>query len=179
MKKILFSLVALLTTAFAFADGWEKISTISVGDVVVLAVDNGSVTKELSTITTSGTTIGQVVDYETTPAGVYPLTVVSGNADGSFAFKNEDGNYLAWSSGNSLKVSETLDDASSWTLTYANDKWDIFNVGTPARKLQYNAGSPRFACYGNSNQTAVDLWKQVASNVIAKPTLPAQPSSVR
>ena len=172
MKKILFTLVALLTTASAFADNWEKTSTVAVGDVVVLAVDNGSVTKELSTVTTSGTTIGQVVDFTDTPEGVYPLTIVAGNADGSFAFKNSDGNYLAWSSGNSLTVSETLDDAASWTLTYTNDKWDINNVGTPARKLQYNASSPRFACY-TSNQTAVDLWKQIAGAVIAKPTLPA------
>lgn len=172
MRKILFTLVALLTTASAFADGWEKTSTVAVGDVVVLAVDNGSVTKELSTVTTSGTTIGQVVDFTGTPGGVYPLTIVAGNSDGSFALKNEDGNYLAWSSGNSLKVSETLDDAASWTLTYTNDKWDIYNVGTPARKLQYNAGSPRFACY-TSNQTAVDLWKKTAGAVIAKPSLPA------
>lgn len=171
MKKFLLSLIAVFAVLPTFAQSWEKATEIAVGDVVVLAVDNGTVTKELSTVTTTGTTIGQVVDYTTTPEGVYPLTVVAGADEGTVAFQNAEGAYLAWETGNSLKTSETLDAAASWTISYANEKWDIYNVGTPARKLQYNAASPRFACYGNSNQTAVDLWKQVADGSLAKPSL--------
>lgn len=172
MKKFLLSILAIFAAIPAFAQTWEKATEIAVGEVVVLAVDNGSVTKELSTVTTSGTTIGQVVDYETTPAGVYPLTVVAGSEEGSVAFQNSEGAYLAWSSGNSLKTSETLDAAASWTVVYTDGKWNINNAGTSERKLQYNAGSPRFACY-TSKQTLVDLWKQVEAGALAKPLLPS------
>ena len=172
MKKFLLSLIALVMSVFSADAAWEKTTSIAVGDVVVLAVDNGTVTKELKTVTTSGTTIGEVVDYSGTPAGVYPLTVVAGTADGSFAFQNEAGEYLAWQSGNSLKISETLDNKASWTVTFtAAGAADIYNVGTPARKLQYNASSPRFACYGNSNQTAPILFKQSAAGAVVKPTI--------
>ncbi len=172
MKKFLLSLISFFALMPLFAETWEKATEIAVGDVVVLAVDNGTVTKELSTVTTSGTTIGQVVDYESIPAGVYPLTVVAGTDEGTFAFKNSDGAYLAWSSGNSLKTIAEIEASSSWTATYNNGKWDIYNVGTTDRKLQYNASSPRFACY-TSKQTAVDLWKTVADGKLAKPSLPS------
>ncbi len=172
MKKFLLSLIALVMSVFSANAAWEQTTSIAVGDVVVLAVDNGSVTKELSAVTTTGTTIGQVVDYTTTPEGVYPLTVVKGTAEGSFGFKNADGAYLAWSSGNSLKTTETLDESASWTVTFTEaGTADIYNVGTPVRKLQYNAGSPRFACYGNSGQTAPIFFKEAAAGSVLKPTI--------
>ncbi len=172
MKKFLLSLIALVMSVFSAHAAWEQTTSIAVGDVVVLAVDNGTVTKELSAVTTSGTTIGQVVDYTTTPEGVYPLTVVAGTAEGSFGFKNADGAYLAWASGNSLKTSETLDESASWTVTFTEaGAADIYNVGTPARKLQYNAQSPRFACYGNSGQTAPILFKEATAGAVTKPTI--------
>ena len=90
---------------------WEKAASIAVGDVVVLAIDNGTVSKELSAITTSGTTIGQVADYTGTPAGLMPLTVVAGSKDGTVAFKTGN-DYLSWKTGNSLTTATEIDDAS-------------------------------------------------------------------
>ncbi|MBP5514454.1 MAG: discoidin domain-containing protein, partial [Bacteroidaceae bacterium] len=172
MKKFLLSLIATVMSLFSAHAAWEQTTSIAVGDVVVLAVDNGSVTRELSGITTTGTTIGQVEDYTTTPAGVYPLTVVKGSENGSFGFKNADGAYLAWSSGNSLKTISELDASSSWTVSFTEaGTADIYNVGTPERKLQYNASSPRFACYGNSGQTAPIFFKQAAAGTVLKPTI--------
>ena len=171
MKKFLLSLIALVMSVFSANAAWEQTTSIAVGDVVVLAVNHDRVTKELSTVTTSGTTIGQVVDYTTTPAGVYPLTVVAGTEDGTFGFKNADGAYLAWSSDNSLKTSETLNESASWTVTFTETGTaDINNVATPARKLQYNANSPRFACY-TSSQTAPILFKEVAEGAVTKPVI--------
>ena len=175
-KTLRFSLVSLLIMlcGTVMAQSWERTSTLTVGDVVVLAVDNGTVTKELSGVTTTGTTIGQVADYDGTPAGAYPLTVVAGSAEGSVAFKTSANTYLSWTSGNSLTTREEVAEASSWTVSFDNDgKASIVNVGTPERILQYNANSPRFACYGNSNQTKPIFWKQVAADMLAKPTLTA------
>ena len=177
MKKFLLSLFALLGVLNAQA-AWEKATSISVGDVVVLAFDNNTVSKELSTVTTSGPTIGSVVDYTTEPEGVYPLTIVAGSQDDTFAFKTTAGTYLAWSSGNSLTTAEEVADASSWTVSFTEaGAADIYNVGTAARKLQYNSGSPRFACY-TSSQQAPYLWKQVAGDDVAKPVLPSSTSFV-
>ncbi|MBR0273600.1 MAG: chitobiase/beta-hexosaminidase C-terminal domain-containing protein, partial [Bacteroidaceae bacterium] len=129
-------------------------------------------------MTTSGTTIGSVVDYTTEPEGVYPLTIVAGSQDDTFAFKTTAGTYLAWSSGNSLTTAEEVADASSWTVSFTEaGAADIYNVGTAARKLQYNSGSPRFACY-TSSQQAPYLWKQVAGDDVAKPVLPSSTSFV-
>ena len=170
---ILCCLAALSGTTFA---AWEKATAIAVDDVLVLAVDNGTVAKELNGISTTATPYGLALDYTDTPAAVYPLTVVAGSTDGSFAFKNAEGKYLVWTSGNSLTVAEEVADASSWTVTFSEaGTADIYNVGTTSRKLQYNAGNPRFACY-TSNQTAPIFWKQVAEGTVAKPSLPAATS---
>ena len=177
MKKFLLSLFALLGVLNAQAT-WEKTTSISVGDVVVFAFDNETVAKELSEISLQGSNmIGKVEDYTSTPAGLYPLTVVAGSEENTFAFKNESV-YLSWSSGNTLDTSDELSDAASWKVEFdANGKAIISNVGTEARKLQYNAGSPRFACY-TSAQQAPYLWKQVSDAGVAKPVLPASTSFV-
>ena len=142
---------------------WEKATSIAVGDVIVIAVDNGTVTKELKGIGMAGSnSIGEAEDYTgSTPAGLYPLSVVAGSQSGSFAFKNGD-NYLSWTSGNTLTTSTEINDNSSWTVTFNDGVPTINNVQTAVRDLSYNASSPRFACYGNTNQTRVTLWKQVS-----------------
>lgn len=159
-------------TVFA---AWEKTETLTVGDVVVMAVDNSNVTKELTAVTTSGTTIGTATDYTGTPAGTYPLTIVAGSAEGSIAFKTTANTYLSWKSGNSLTTAESVEAASSWTVSFSDGLATVTNVGTTARILQYNSGSPRFACY-TSAQTKLTFWKQVAGDVVVKPTLTASAS---
>lgn len=172
MKKFLLSLIVMVLSVLSAHADWEKTTSIAVGDVVVLAYDDENVSKELSEVTSSGTTIGVVADYETSPAGTYPLTVVAGSTEGSFAFKTSEDTYLAWSSGNSLKTIDEVTDASSWTVSFtAAGAADIYNVGIPVRKLQYNAGSPRFACYGNAGQKAPYLWKQVAEGSLPAPSI--------
>ena len=137
---------------------WEKTSSITIGDVVLLTVEKGDVTKELSGFT-SGTTYGAAADYTTTPEGLYPLTVEAGSTDGTFSFKNEAA-YLNWTSGNSLSTNETKDANSSWSVTFAEGVPTVANAADNTRKLQYNASNPRFACY-TSNQSPVTFWKKV------------------
>ena len=85
--------------------------------------------------------------------------------------KNENGNYALeaidstgqqtynlgfyyWTSGNSLSLDEsiTLEDALNnsnylWSISINNGESIIANLADINRKLQYNSGSPRFACY--------------------------------
>ena len=151
-------------------------TSLSVNDRVIMT--NIDFTKELTGVTTSGTTIGTASDIKnSTPAGTYILTVVAGNTNGSFAFKTVDNTYLSWSSGNSLTTSSSVDNASSWTVQIVSTgnntgNATVTNVGTTDRILSYNSSSPRFACYGNANQQRVRFYKQVSSGPtqLAAPT---------
>lgn len=154
-------------------DQWVKTTSIAVDDVILLTSEGSTSSttwcKELSEF--SGN-VGQAADYTETPAGLQPLTVEAGSAEGTFAFKNAEGKYLAANSSNQLPIVDALGDNSSWTVTWESDVPTIANVGTPARKLQYNSGSPRFACY-TTTQKPVTIWKKVAGPT-PKPVLPGE-----
>ena len=172
MNKILrFSLVALLAMVYGdvYADSWEKASSIAVGDVVLLTVDNSSVTNELTGIKSGSTPIGDIVNYTGEPAGVYPLTVEAGSADGTFAFKGEGGYLCVVKGKNALNNSETKDALSSWIVTFDGSVATLkINDGADDRYLKYNSSSPRFACY-KSGQTDITLWKKLAAGAIIPP----------
>lgn len=95
---------------------------------------------------------------------VQVFTLEAGATAGQFNIKDSDGKYVKWSSGNSVEQSTT---GYLWTVT----KDGIASVNTPDRKLQYNSGSPRFACY-TSTQTAIELYVNEATLVeLADPEL--------
>lgn len=69
------------------------------------------------------------------------------------------GKYVAWSSGNT-SIEQTS--SYNWTISVAGGVSTIASAATSARKLLYNAQSPRFACY-TSAQQAVALYKKTGS----------------
>ena len=151
----------------------ELASSISVGDTVYLACDYSS--SQYNGPSGSGTSaIGTYTPYTTTPdTNTYPLDVCEGSEIDTYAFKIKSGSYankyLAWSEGNSLMASDTLDDNSSWTVSIdGNGNATIANADTPARVIWWNVSSPRFCCYtGKSNGGSfkyVQLWKAAASS---------------
>lgn len=116
-----------------------------VGDNVVLY--SAGVSMEMTSIDKSGSNhFGVGTAYATKPNGTYLLTVEEGNASGSLSFVN-DGNYLAWSSGNSLTTKTTKDDNSSWYVVSYDDYDLIINAATTSREIWWNNGTPRFAAY--------------------------------
>ena len=166
MKKVklffaLFAMLALgVTNAWAQTVTWEKATSIAAGDVVVLVCE--SKTMELSGISTTSTKYGTGETYTSTPAGKYELTVEEGSSSGTFSFKNGS-DYLYWSSGNSLNKTTTKNENASWKVTFSSGDATILNAQDNTRKLQWNASSPRFACYTGA-QTAVQLYKKVISD---------------
>ena len=82
------------------------------------------------------------------------------------SFLNEDAeNYLALpSASNELRVSETQDANSAWTVSISDGVATIANKALTARKIRYNSGSPRFACY-ESGQRDIALYKYVTPAV--------------
>ena len=157
--RLVFVLTMLLVVGIGQAWGqYTKASSIAVGDVVVLVYESGK--KELSRILSYG--VG--TSYDGTPAGLYELTVEAGSSNGTFSLKNGS-NYLSWSSKNSLATATSKNSNSSWKITFSNGNATILNAKDNSRKLQWNASSPRFACY-TSSQTAVQLYKKAASYTI-------------
>lgn len=102
----------------------------------------------------------------------YALTL-EGEA-GAWKFKDEvNGAYLYWKNGKNALGNDA--EGTKWTISfnkYAHNA--VIAVDTlAARTLQYNASSPRFACY-TSTQAPVYLFK--AGEVSVSPVAPSTPS---
>ena len=73
--------------------------------------------------------------------------------------------YVSYSgSGNTANAAEDVSDNSTWTISVAEGVATVANKGTADRKLQYNSGSPRFACY-TSNQKPLKFYKAASGPV--------------
>ena len=97
-----------------------------------------------------------------------------GGSSTAYTFTDGNGNYISWSSGNSLTTATSVNSNSSWTIsptTSGNGGYILTNVATNTRVLQYNTGNPRFACY-TSSQGVACLYVQESTN----PTLQIAPA---
>ncbi len=137
--------------------GFAKATSISIGDIVVFVSESAS--QEMTSISTTSTKYGIGTTYANTPNGTWTFTVVQGSTSGSVAFKDNNGYYLTWSSGNSLTTSKTLNANSSWTVSFSGGNAVIKNVATNTRQIYWNNSSPRFACYTSSEQQPIQLYK--------------------
>jgi hypothetical protein len=189
MKKIisLFSL-ALLTMSAWGANTFVKVTSLSQLEsgkhLILVNEGNSCAMGELAgTSTPYGSAVAiniidDVIDIEGTD--VVELTFEDGwlNDDGVaeaiFTMGGDDA-FLTWSSGNSLTTAEVCYDNSVWIVSSTDDGFMLINLADNTRKLQYNASSPRFACYTSSQQPAV-LYVEDASVAppvtVAAPTLP-------
>ena len=159
-------------SAIGGSDTFETVNSIASGDTVYLSC-NGVSTQYNGPSGTTQDAYGLYSSFTTEPdTDVCPLLVCNGNANNSYAFKITEGThankYLAYSgSKNSLKVTTTLDNASSWTVNFdSNNNATITNVAATSRVIWWNVTDPRFACYvdktdGNSFKY-VQLWKVVS-----------------
>lgn len=106
--------------------------------------------------------VNEKISIQTENASVF--TLEAGDVAGQFYIKDQMGYYLKWASGNSV---ERSDAKYAWTVTTTG----IVSVGDTSRKLQYNSGQPRFACY-SSTQKAITLYVDESTLVeLADPEL--------
>ena len=136
---------------------YEKATSIAAGDQVVIVCETKN--KEFTGFSTTSTVYGLASDYNNSLNATFVFDVVDGSSSGTYAFKNGS-KYLNWSSGNSATQATSISTNSSWNVSFSNGDAVITNAKDATRKLQYNAGSPRFACY-TSVQTAIQLYKKV------------------
>ena len=128
--------------------------SFSIGDNIAIVnfAKDAVATHELTGINKDGGThYGTAAEYSGDPAGTYPLTVEAGNLAQTYSFSNE-GNYISWSSGNSLSSVTSVTDNSSWYVIAYDTYVAILNAKDTTRDLLYNNGSTRYACYvGNTS----------------------------
>jgi hypothetical protein len=172
MQKLfaLLSLVLLTMSAWA-ANTYVKVTSLDqleAGQKYILVNEEANVA--LGAITGSSTTYGSavaitvadgVIDIDGTAA--VELTIGEGSLDqyGNPTWTFDMGSagshsYLIWTSGNSLNTATGLGPvAVQWLATVTDDGVVLANKQDNTRKLQYNAGAPRFACYTSSQKPAV------------------------
>lgn len=98
------------------------------------------------------------------------LTLVSTGTADKWKIKTSDGNYLYWTSGNSLNVGTTPSgNTYVATISFSGDNAKIAFNNQTSQYIQYNSGSPRFACY-SSNQSKVQIYA-ITTPRVAAPTL--------
>lgn len=149
---------------------WEKLtddSNLKIGDVVIFVYEDSKM--ELSSFSTSSTIYGIGEEYDTIPKGLMPFEVVEGSTSGTVAFKNGD-KYLYWTSGNSLDMNGTLSKNTSWTVTVENENATVKNANDQTRVIQWNASSPRFACY-TSTQRSISIYLKNSDVLCSECTL--------
>ncbi len=191
MKKIvsLFALALLTMSAWA-ANTYVKVTSLEqlvAGQKYILVNEENS--RAMGAIAGTSTTYGSyvgvtitdgIIDIEDTD--VVELTADEGGTYSygpTWHFTYDDGAYMFWNSGNSLS-SISSDGANllsgvKWVPALTTDGVILKNNGDISRILQYNASSPRFACYTSAQKPAV-LYVQDASVTppvtVAAPTLP-------
>ena len=100
----------------------------------------------------------------------YTFTLVKDGESWLVKYGNE---YLGWETGNKAHLSESVTDAYRWNITVENGALIMSNVGTPARVIQYNAGSPRFVAYQSSQVKPVAYL--VIEEEVEEPEVPVAP----
>lgn len=150
-----------VAASVVLAAPWQKVAataSFEVGMTIVIVNEANSVV--LNGVDKSGSThFGTQEAFDDLSNNQsYELTVVAGNASGTFALQTSSGEYLCWpSSGNSLSTTATLNNTSSWEVTISSGTATIKNKSDTSRKLQYNKGATRFACY-SSSQGSVQIY---------------------
>ena len=148
-------------------------SSIEIGDTVYLTCNFASAQYDGPSGTTQSS-FGTYASFESEPDyTVGALEVCEGNQEDTYAFKIKGGTYankyLAWAgTKNTLHADEDLDDNSSWTVSFDENKnVTITNVADTQRVLWWNNDYPRFACYkgheADDTYKNVQLWKLTIS----------------
>ena len=150
-------------------------STLTAGDIIIIAGTNAGTTKAISTtqnsnnrasveVTLSSNSITLAADNT-----VQGITLEAGTKSGTFSFNTGDGYlYAASSSKNYLKTENAKSDNSSWTISISNGDATVIAQGTNTRCLmRYNHSNtpPIFACYATNSTTGVlvNIYKKAAS----------------
>lgn len=92
----------------------------------------------------------------------YELTLGMDGDNYTFYDATSEGYLSLNSSDKDLNTSASSSEKAQWTITISGDETHINNVAYTSYEIQYNSGSPRFACYTGTQQP-VTLYKKAAA----------------
>ena len=100
------------------------------------------------------------------------------NGSGRTIYNEQTAKYVSYtgSSNNVQVVDSVTTDNQRWNITYDGSVFLFANAAIPARLLQYNASSPRFACY-TSSQQKLSLYKLASSDATPPSILTLAPAN--
>lgn len=116
---------------------------------------SGSAYDEASGILTGTSEVTESTEFHLAKVGDY--WTIQEVAAGTYLYFTGSSNKVY--SGNGSAES---DSSYQWKLSQGSEAFKIANRATPARILQYNSGSPRFACYTGSQQDVNIFVKEEA-----------------
>lgn len=153
---------------------FEIANSISAGDTVYLGCSYATAQYNGPSASTQDA-IGTYANYEEKPDySVCPLEVHTGSANNTYAFEIKsgtyNGKYIAYEgSKNSLRVVDTIQNSSSWTVAFSSGNATIANYASSGRVIWWNHSSPRFCCYTGKSAGEgfknVQLWKLTSAPV--------------
>lgn len=142
-----------ITTLSDLTDGYYVI--VNSGDGFAMNnIHNGTYLDKTSVVPVSGTIVNPDASI---------VWKIQSDGSNKTIFNEGISKYVSYtgSSNNVQIVDAVTADNQRWTFTYANDVFTVANVALPLRMLQYNASSPRFACYTTAQQKLL-LYKYQA-----------------
>lgn len=119
-------------------------------------------------ITPTGTTISAP------PAALVWKIAANGTYGGRTIFNETSATYVSFtgSSNAAQAVASVTSGSQCWTFAWTGTLFTITNVVSTTRLLQYNTGSPRFACYTGSQQN-ITLYKLAGPTITVTGTFGA------
>ncbi len=157
------------TTTFDISDSYTGVGTFEKINSLVELTDGYYVILEKNeqfamNNTHNGTYLDRTSVTPSSDELVDPATtivwLIETNGGGRTIQSADNDEYVSYtgSSNNVQVVSAVSADNQRWAFTFSTDEFIVENLGVPGRILQYNASSPRFACY-TSNQRKFVLYK--------------------
>ena len=149
---------------------------------VAMADQNGSTYRNRVSVVMNDGTITTAVNTSGKP---YEVTL--GTSNGKYTlYDATDKVYLALTSSDNRLHAATSATASTaqWTITISGNNAVIKNAKYTEYSINYNSGSPRFACYkSSSNQKSVQLYKRqpVSASITTEAAFPvdkAKPNTI-
>lgn len=153
----------LVTDASALAAGDEVLIVYSAGSKALGGTHSSGNYREPVDVSIDNGTIA-------TAGGATVLTLETGTASGTWAFRDGSNYLTSPSSGtnNYLLNSGSVTDNSSWSVTIGGNGLATIVAQAGTRTyLQYNSSSPRFSCYASATQQKPSIYRRVASSGVA------------
>ena len=135
--------------------GYVVADSVKVGDKIVIVAEYNSKFYAMANDTSISNALGAA--EVTVASGKVSFgdadvvwEVVAGTASGSFLLKNKDGKYIHWTSGTTLKLSDT---GANIAITCGSGTSSLLVDASRGLLLRDNGGALQFRAYATSNAT--------------------------